>query len=382
MAQTPVALPKLDDTLGAVFVGVTVSAILYGITCLQTFAYFTESSKKDRIVYRVLIGLLWILDGLQLAFTAHLLYYFVITNYFNPVALTSSPWSAEAFNVVTNISDLIVRSILIDRIWRCGSASILSIVFTLNCVLNPVCKTPYLPGVLMLGNLATSAFSLSCSAKFQKIGDIQHLGPIKGLIIGVFTCIAGIDTLIAISLVVILWGRRTGFKRTDSQLQTLMMYSVHTGALTSLVAICVVITFATMPTKFIYIALFFTLPKFYINALLATLNARETMRAERRNESSGFTSVHVSRTQVSTASADPTQRTNLTHSEARPEVIMLTESFKDSKDDSMLDSNVDCDSSVDVSVASCGAPLIISNYASDLEAVYLLTIVLTIKRTV
>ncbi|KAI0790855.1 hypothetical protein C8Q75DRAFT_107881 [Abortiporus biennis] len=319
MAQTPVALPKLDGTLGAVFVGVTVSAILYGITCLQTFAYFTESSKKDRIVYRVLIGLLWILDGLQLAFTAHLLYYFVITNYFNPVALTSSPWSAEAFNVVTNISDLIVRSILIDRIWR-------------------LCKTPYLPGVLMLGNLATSAFSLSCSAKFQKIGDIQHLGPIKGLIIGVFTCIAGIDTLIAISLVVILWGRRTGFKRTDSQLQTLMMYSVHTGALTSLVAICVVITFATMPTKFIYIALFFTLPKFYINALLATLNARETMRAERRNESSGFTSVHVSRTQVSTASADPTQRTNLTHSEARPEVIMLTESFKDSKDDSMLDS--------------------------------------------
>ncbi|KAL4250717.1 hypothetical protein ABKN59_005492 [Abortiporus biennis] len=270
MAQTTPALPRLDDTLGAVFIGVTIAAILYGVTCVQTYTYYAEASKRDRLALRALIGALWILDGLQLAFVAHLLYYFVITNYFNPVALQTSPWSAEAFNVVTNIADLIVRSILIYRTWR------------------------------------------SASAKFQQIGNIEDLSPIKGLIIGVFSCIACIDTSIAVALVAILWGRRTGFERTDSQLQTLMVYSVHTGALTSLVAICVVITFATMPTKFIYIALFFTLPKFYINALLATLNARETIiRSEwRSNPSSGLSGVHVSRTQISSTSVDCTQHPN------------------------------------------------------------------------
>ncbi|KAI0790856.1 hypothetical protein C8Q75DRAFT_108426 [Abortiporus biennis] len=320
MAQTTPALPRLDDTLGAVFIGVTIAAILYGVTCVQTYTYYAEASKRDRLALRALIGALWILDGLQLAFVGHLLYYFVITNYFNPVALQTSPWSAEAFNVVTNVADLIVRSILIYRIWR-------------------LCQKIYLPGVLMLGNLAASSFSLSASAKFQQIGNIEDLSPIKGLIIGVFSCIACIDTSIAVALVAILWGRRTGFERTDSQLQTLMIYSVHTGALTSLVAICVVITFATMPTKFIYIALFFTLPKFYINALLATLNARETIiRSEwRSNPSSGLSGVHVSRTQISSTSIDRTQHPNFTHSDVRPGVMMFTQSFKESRDDCTLD---------------------------------------------
>ncbi|KAL4250716.1 hypothetical protein ABKN59_005492 [Abortiporus biennis] len=267
MAQTTPALPRLDDTLGAVFIGVTIAAILYGVTCVQTYTYYAEASKRDRLALRALIGALWILDGLQLAFVAHLLYYFVITNYFNPVALQTSPWSAEAFNVVTNIADLIVRSILIYRTWR------------------------------------------SASAKFQQIGNIEDLSPIK---VTKSTQADSGSILIIFALVAILWGRRTGFERTDSQLQTLMVYSVHTGALTSLVAICVVITFATMPTKFIYIALFFTLPKFYINALLATLNARETIiRSEwRSNPSSGLSGVHVSRTQISSTSVDCTQHPN------------------------------------------------------------------------
>jgi hypothetical protein len=41
MAVPPVlALPSLDDTFGAVFIGVVVSSLLFGVTCLQLYDCF------------------------------------------------------------------------------------------------------------------------------------------------------------------------------------------------------------------------------------------------------------------------------------------------------------------------------------------------------
>ncbi|KAL4246488.1 hypothetical protein ABKN59_009653 [Abortiporus biennis] len=112
------------------------------------------------------------------------------------------------------------------------------------------------------------------------IGNMFKLKDVTWLFISVFSSIVAVDTLIASILCYSLWRMKTGFKKTDSQVETLIRYSVHTGALTSIVAMSTLIVFIALPRSFAYLAIFFTLPKLYLNALLATLNGRESIRVE------------------------------------------------------------------------------------------------------
>ncbi|KAI0921867.1 hypothetical protein AcV7_007997 [Taiwanofungus camphoratus] len=86
------------------------------------------------------------------------------------------------------------------------------------------------------------------------------------------------DVLIATSLCVLLRRCRTGFSRTDSVVRTLIVYSVNTGALTSLCAIASLVTYAVMPDSYVFLAIYFVLPELLLNSLLATLNARSSLR--------------------------------------------------------------------------------------------------------
>ncbi|KAI0360705.1 hypothetical protein OH77DRAFT_1493124 [Trametes cingulata] len=66
------------------------------------------------------------------------------------------------------------------------------------------------------------------------------------------------DILIAAAMCVLLVQRRTGFS--------------------SLCALLCLISYATMPSNFVFIAFYFVLPKLFLNSLLATLNARRPLR--------------------------------------------------------------------------------------------------------
>ncbi|KAE9382985.1 hypothetical protein BT96DRAFT_1009774 [Gymnopus androsaceus JB14] len=45
---TGVALPSFNNTIGAFFIGSSFATVLYGVTCVQTFLYFTlRCSQSD-----------------------------------------------------------------------------------------------------------------------------------------------------------------------------------------------------------------------------------------------------------------------------------------------------------------------------------------------
>ncbi|KAI0791246.1 hypothetical protein C8Q75DRAFT_67192 [Abortiporus biennis] len=71
---------------------------------------------------------------------------------------------------------------------------------------------------------------------------------------------------------------RTGVTRVDRVINTLMTYMINTGLLTSICALLCLITFITLPGRYVYFAFYFVLSKFYVNALLATLNSRGALR--------------------------------------------------------------------------------------------------------
>ncbi|KAF4622248.1 hypothetical protein D9613_009607 [Agrocybe pediades] len=93
-----------------------------------------------------------------------------------------------------------------------------------------------------------------------------------------FAAAVASDSLVAISLCSLLFWSRTGIKRTDSILTILMAFTINTGLLTSICAMACLITYAIWPQRFIFMGLYFALSKLYVNSLLASLNARRSLR--------------------------------------------------------------------------------------------------------
>ncbi|KAF4571084.1 hypothetical protein EYR36_001646 [Pleurotus pulmonarius] len=166
----------LDSKLGAAFLGNTAAAVFYGITSVQTYIFF-KSSEKDRRSFKALIFFLWILDTLHLALVTHALYFYMITNFSNTEAIVVPSWSILSQVYVTCISDLIVRG-----------------------------------------------FDLGSFLAFQSISWMMYTALSSGV---------AADVVIAVSLVTVLLRSRTGFKRTDSLVNTLMLYTINTGLFTT-----------------------------------------------------------------------------------------------------------------------------------------------------
>ncbi|KAK0471450.1 hypothetical protein IW261DRAFT_1612042, partial [Armillaria novae-zelandiae] len=113
-------IPSLGMTLGAVYIGATVAAILFGITNLQAVVYY-KNYPADWWVYRYSVALLWILDALHVALSTHALYYYLINLFGNFTAIYNVVWSFKAFCSAILFNVLIimaVQALYTVRLWK------------------------------------------------------------------------------------------------------------------------------------------------------------------------------------------------------------------------------------------------------------------------
>ncbi|PBK84125.1 hypothetical protein ARMGADRAFT_1067433 [Armillaria gallica] len=76
-SQPSTVTPSLGDTIGALYIGATIAAILFGITNLQTVIYY-KKYPHDWWLFRYSVALLWVLDALHVALSTHALYVYLI----------------------------------------------------------------------------------------------------------------------------------------------------------------------------------------------------------------------------------------------------------------------------------------------------------------
>ncbi|RXW22269.1 hypothetical protein EST38_g3576 [Candolleomyces aberdarensis] len=86
------------------------------------------------------------------------------------------------------------------------------------------------------------------------------------------------DVLIAGSLCILLHGSRTGFRRTDALVTTLIVYAVNRCLLTATAAVVEVIVFSLRSYALWYLAIDFVIGKLYANSFLASLNSRQALQ--------------------------------------------------------------------------------------------------------
>ncbi|KAM5537062.1 hypothetical protein V8D89_009208 [Ganoderma adspersum] len=89
------------------------------------------------------------------------------------------------------------------------------------------------------------------------------------------------EFIITSALCVLLARHRSIFATVDITVRTLILYTVNTGALTTLCTLLCIVAYAVLPSTFAFLAFYFLLPK-------PTLNARKALRKRMRGDLTAF----------------------------------------------------------------------------------------------
>jgi len=250
----------LDNTFGAILIGVIVAGALWGVTCCQAFLYY-HSYPKDTLPLKVLVGAVWALDTAHQALITHTAYTYLVTH-FSQLAFLSQMVNSLVIEVFFNgFVTLLVQAFFAHRVWLLSK------------------KNWFLTGLVSAFILGEFVAVMIYAIKGVKFTTLAQLGSLKTLSLSVNALAAAGDVTIAAILCWMLQTSRTGFKTSDTMITKLIAFTINTGLLTSVCAVASLITISILPNAFVYILFYFAIGRLYCNSLLATLNARKAIRA-------------------------------------------------------------------------------------------------------
>ncbi|PIL26435.1 hypothetical protein GSI_12193 [Ganoderma sinense ZZ0214-1] len=251
---------ELNVTVGALLLGVLVTAVGYGITTMQTYMYIGRFP-KDPWLSKSTVWSLFALDTAHVTLSWHMIYYYLILNFDNRDALKDSVWSFDITIVLTAVITVIVHCFYARRVFILGGGNWIITVL-----------------ILML-SVIRLVFGCIVSVKIFQLKDLEVLPekitPEVGVGLGAGTLA---DCIITGTLVYYLRKHKSGFNNIDTFLDKITYWTVNNGMLTSIVGLVVILTFSTMPTNMVYLSVHLLLSKLYANSLLATLNFRASHR--------------------------------------------------------------------------------------------------------
>ncbi|RDB14778.1 hypothetical protein Hypma_016442 [Hypsizygus marmoreus] len=268
---------SIDSTLGAVFVGFAVACCVYGILVTQVFSYFWRYP-QDRPHFKVLVIAILLLETADQTFIGHLVYFYSITNFANPQALLRATvtWSFILQLTVGAIVGAIVKASFGLRVWRFSE------------------RNYFITGLIMLLTLGQLGLAMTFTGKaFQlpsvfAVHELQTLGTIS-LATGVAT-----DVVTAAALCYFLNKLRTGYKTSDSLVNSLVRYAINTGGVTSAVSLTTLVLYNINSRDNLYfVATYFILSKLYAISYMATLNTRRTVRGRGTDRQGATSNIHT-----------------------------------------------------------------------------------------
>ncbi|KAA1470133.1 hypothetical protein DENSPDRAFT_879477 [Dentipellis sp. KUC8613] len=262
MSAPAAAIPSLNDTMGVTFIGVILAAVY---------------------VFTV-----WACDTVHQILITHAIYTYLVTNYFNPVFLNTLEWSIIVEVLFNSFTAIIVQTFFVMRIFTLSNKNYFFVV--------PVM-------IMVIAQFV--AYLVYVTKALQMDTFVPQLATLKNLTLSINAITAATDVAIAAILCSLLHGSRTGFRRSDTMINKLMLWTVNTGLLTSVDAALALATHAALPSTFVYICFFFLLGRLYSNSLLGTLNARKTIRPDTSQDESISLGIGFSRSRATTGAVHP-----------------------------------------------------------------------------
>ncbi|KAJ7063812.1 hypothetical protein C8F01DRAFT_35925 [Mycena amicta] len=301
----------VDNTLGAAFVGFAVSCAAFGVCTNQAVTYFARYP-EDRPAYKLLVVLIWVLTAIDQAFIGHVVYFYTVTNYANPLILLEHvAWTLIVQLTVGSVVATIVRLCFAMRVWRFSQRNVpvTGLVILLTTAGMGEWKPLYVHLPPAASHLISSplnrhptcadepctylglaiAYTVKCfQHPFLTVLPQLKVTASLALGIGAFT-----DVVIACSLAFFLRRYRTGSKRANTLVTSLTVYAVNTGAVTAAISICTLVFYDVRPTTFQFLAFYFILCKLYAISFFCTLNTRRIIRGKGTERSDGRSDGHT-----------------------------------------------------------------------------------------
>ncbi|KAI0628299.1 hypothetical protein C8Q77DRAFT_1076869 [Trametes polyzona] len=225
-------LPKLDNTLGAILLGAIFGFMLYGLVLHQTYRYY-RMYPGDRLILKILSG--------TSSFYAGRVYII-----------------GPRYRLLVALAHGISVSVTSSGIWV-YLADVNDLAATVKVSLEQV---------------VTEFSSNRFHAK-----TIQDFSSSTWIVSVAYGLAVLCDLITASALILSLHRSRTGFKRTDTVVDALVMYTVNTGLLTTAVGLLIFVAALRWPDTLIYGGLSIPGVKLYSNSVLAMLNSRKSLSA-------------------------------------------------------------------------------------------------------
>ncbi|KAJ8081018.1 hypothetical protein PM082_017856 [Marasmius tenuissimus] len=257
---------SLDDGYGALYVGefstgLVLCTLLHGVTLSQAWHFYSNQSQvfKDPLGLKALVAGVVALDFIHQVCTTHWLYMTLVTNFGVTEKLAFLPPSYLGMAIPTGFVTFLVQNFYVWRIWKLSN------------------KNWLVPGFIACSHDSLQLTD-SMSLVARNPDSSTFTGTMTTIVIGVNGMGASIDVVIAIAMLLLLYVRRTRIIRTNRMLRQIAIYSVTTGATTSLCAILVFVSALTLPGNWV-LTFYLMLTRMYSNSLLATLNVRDSIRS-------------------------------------------------------------------------------------------------------
>ncbi|KAI0340050.1 hypothetical protein BDW22DRAFT_435711 [Trametopsis cervina] len=228
---------SLGGTLGVSVTVAQLGAALYGVTTVQTFIYH-QHRERDPKVLRYSIYLLWVIDSFQFICVCHLTYFYCVKNFGNLMGLNDLPWTWPVSFLISS--------------WKVVSLSGISCAGVHDHVNNQRRSRYRLvrsPSVEALEKYMGGTPDWdNCGIDVRRDYDIKHRTLIAYSQIAQWPWyLGGISqtityVTITIFLTAFLLRRKTGFGRTSSTINLIIMYSFGTCLITSATNIAMLVT--------------------------------------------------------------------------------------------------------------------------------------------
>ncbi|OCB90410.1 hypothetical protein A7U60_g2421 [Sanghuangporus baumii] len=251
---------NLDSTYGCLFLSVIFSAVLWGVGCLQLYHYYDKFSTTDPRWLKAYIFLLWIVDTAQQVLRLQIGYVFFVKGIADPTLLHYLPKTFASGGILVAIVDAMVQIIFARRAWYLSK------------------KNRILTAILCLFILGQFTATIIYTIRLFSFSQVLQVVEAVHVELAMNCIMAFTDTMLALVLIYLLRKGRSGIKTTDSIINRLIIYTVGSGLAMALCMIAALIAAQAAPNSFIYLVIDESLPRLYLNCLLASLNSRESLR--------------------------------------------------------------------------------------------------------
>jgi len=294
MATIPISVA--NNVFGAKLVGGLLNSALWGMSCIQVFAYFTGSKRKLDlpIIQHAITGIVF-MNTVHAALASHVVYWYIITQYGNPTSVGTIVKTESASNCVTEITICVVRFLFARRLWKLSNGKIW--LALLVCVLS-------------VANMGVGVALAVLIGQVDSVYLIFTAGGIYGVMRRTARALSAVhivtEVLITFPISYYLYTLKGGIPRTNSLINVLIQYTIGTGGVVVLFSVAALILNVQSQNTDFGNTLYMTVASLYVNCYLAGVNFRN--RYQDRDEDP--ISLHISQIGATTPGYSTTNDVN------------------------------------------------------------------------